>query len=84
MYELDIEKSVERLFTKLSKKDKKQLDIIDKKIQQILENPYHFKPLRGDMKGRRRVHVDSSFVLVYIIQGRIVRVLDYAHHDDIY
>ena len=55
-------------------------------IEQILENPTHFKPLRGDMHGARRVHVDSSFVLTYEIleEGKVVRILDFAHHDEIY
>ncbi|MFW6230743.1 MAG: type II toxin-antitoxin system mRNA interferase toxin, RelE/StbE family [Nanoarchaeota archaeon] len=84
MYDLEFEDAVEKVFAKLGKKDKKQLEIIDKKIGQILENPYHFKPLCGDMKGRRRVHIDSSFVLIYVIKDNVVRILDYAHHDDIY
>ena len=63
-----------------------QVEIIDKKVLQILENPHHFKPLRGDMHGARRVHIDKSFVLVYEIdeEKKTVIVLDYNHHDKIY
>ena len=85
-YTLQISEELERTFRKLAKKNKKQLLIIDKKVQQIVENPHHFKPLRGDMHGARRVHIDNSFVLTYEIdeQNKIVRLLDFAHHDDVY
>ena len=85
-YELEISEDLDKKFSKLRKKNKKQLEIIFKKVNQILENPYHFKPLRGDMHGARRVHIDKSFVLTYEIdeQRKIVRLLDYNHHDYIY
>jgi len=86
MYSLEIYEELDRKFIKLSKKNKKQLQIIHKKVQQILENPYHFKPLRGDLHGARRVHIDSCFVLTYEIDKsrKVVRLLDYDHHDFIY
>ena len=85
-YPLDISDNVNRKFNKLAKKDKKQLEIINKKINQIRENPSHFKPLRGDMKGARRVHIDKSFVLTYEVdeKKKVVRLLDYDHHDKVY
>ncbi len=46
-----------------------------------------FKPLKGEMKGARRVHLAKSFVLVYEIdekKNKIIRLLDYDHHDKIY
>jgi len=50
-----------------------------------LENPYHYKPLRGDMKGSRRVHI-GHFVLIYEIleEEKKVRFLDFDHHDNVY
>ena len=85
-YSLKVSEQLDKIFSKLAKKNKKQLEIIHKKIQQILENPYHFKPLRGDMHGARRVHIDTSFVLTYEIDevNKIVQLLDYDHHDNIY
>lgn len=72
-------------YKKLKKLHKSELRIIDKKIKQILKNPYHFKPLRGDMHGARRVHI-NPFVLVYEIleERKIVRILDYDHHNKVY
>ena len=85
-YNLQISGELDKIFGKLSKKNKKQLQIIQKKIQQIMENPYHFKPLRGDMHGARRVHIDKSFVLTYEIdeEKKLIRLLDFDHHDHIY
>jgi len=86
MYSLESKPDVDKIFFKLSKKNPKQMEIITKKIKQILENPYHFKPLRGDMHGARRVHIDKSFVLTYEIaeNKKIITLLDYDHHDNIY
>ena len=74
-----------KIFDKLAKKDKKQIETIYKKIKEILENPYHFKPLRGDMKGSRRVHF-GHFVMTYEIleKEKTIRFLDYDHHDNIF
>ena len=85
IYFLDIPAHLDKLFSKLAQRDKKKLEAINKKIKQILQNPAHFKPLRGGMKGERRVHIDS-FVLTYEIdeQKKVVRLLDYDHHDGIY
>ena len=85
-YTLDIPEKLDDTFFKISKKDKNQFEILTKKIQHILENPYQFKPLRGNMAGIRRVHVGKSFVLTYEIleNEKIVRLLDYEHHDKIY
>jgi YafQ family addiction module toxin component len=82
LYLLEIEEDVLRIFKKLSKKDKKQLEAITKKIQQILTDPYQFKPLKHPLEGLRRVHI-GSFVLIYeIIENpNKVRILKYTHHD---
>ena len=85
-YNLQISDDLDRVFSKLRKKNKKQLQIINKKIKRILDNPYHFKPLRGDMYGARRVHIDKSFVLTYEVdeEKKVVRLLDFDHHDHVY
>ena len=86
MYFLATKPDVDKIFSKLAKKNPKQLQVIFKKIEQIVENPYHFKPLKGDMHGARRVRIDKSFVLIYEIdeKNKVVRILDYDHHDKIY
>ncbi len=84
MYDLDVDIDCKKKFFKLARKNPKQLEIIDKKILEICSNPFHFKSLRGNMKGSYRVHIDTHFVLVYEIDGDIVRVLDFDHHNYIY
>ncbi|MCD6247811.1 MAG: type II toxin-antitoxin system mRNA interferase toxin, RelE/StbE family [Candidatus Diapherotrites archaeon] len=85
-YKLLVSAEVDKKFKKLGKKSKKRLQIINKKVQQILQNPYHFKPLKGDMKGARRVHIDKSFVLIYEVdeKKKVIKILDYDHHDRVY
>ena len=85
MYFLEVVKTVYKLFRKLEKKDPKQMKEINEKIQQILENPHQFKPLKYPMQHMRRVHI-GSFVLVYDIneQKKIVTVRRYEHHDEVY
>ncbi len=86
MYSHELKRHVDKAFGKLAKKDPKQLEIIVKKLEQILQNPYRFKSLKGKMKGLRRIHIDKSFVLVYSIdeKNRTVVLEDYDHHDNIY
>ncbi len=86
LYDLEISEEAEKKFLKLKKKNINQLRMINKKVLQIRESPYHFKPLRGDMQGARRVHIDKSFVLTYEIleKEKKVRILDYDHHDKVY
>lgn len=86
MYNLEARPHVEREFEKIKKKDKRRLDIISRKVDKILGNPYQFKPLKAPMQHLRRVHVDKSFVIIYTIEEprKTVIIEDYDHHDNIY
>ena len=81
MYSLEIEEEVLKVFKKLRKKDPEQLEAIKKKVDQILNNPQQFKPLRHPLEGLWRVHV-GSFVLIHEIrkESNTVRVLKYKNH----
>jgi len=85
MYSLEIDPLLERKLRKLAKKDPGRLRALDRKVEQILEDPSVFKPLRGVLHGRYRVHV-GPFVLVYeILEDRnVVKLLGFEHHDDAY
>lgn len=85
MYNLEIEEEVLKAFKKLRKKDAKQLEAIKKKIEQILNDPLQFKPLRHPLEGLWRVHV-GPFVLIYEVckETNTVRLLKYKHHDEAY
>ena len=83
IYELKFSREFKRIFAKLHKKNRKQSEIILKKIREIKVNPTHYKPLSNELKGHWRVHFDP-FVLVYEIVGNVIVITDYGHHDIIY
>jgi len=84
-YTLDVSEKLDKIFSKLGKKDKLQFEILTRKINEILENPKIGEPLTGNMAGQRSVHI-RNFVLVYEIleNEKIIRLLDYDHHDVVY
>ena len=86
MYSLSIKESLDKKFKKLAKKDKEMLRIIDRKVNDILANPYRFKPLRKPLQNKRRVHIAGSFVLIYSVneKEKVVTLFDFDHHDNIY
>ncbi len=86
VYELKRKKGLDKIFEKLAKKDIIALEAIQKKVKQIIQDPYRFKPLSNKMKNIRRVHIKIHFVLTYKIieEEKIVELLDYDHHDKIY
>lgn len=63
MYKLAVKESLDKKFKELQKKDKEMLRFINRKVKDILEDPYRFKPLRKPLQNKRRVHVGGSFVL---------------------
>jgi YafQ family addiction module toxin component len=85
-YRLAIKESLDKKLKKLGKEDKEMLRLIYRKVQEILEDPHRFKPLRRPMQNKRRVHIGGSFVLVYEIDEKIktVTLLDFDHHDNVY
>lgn len=86
MYKLRLRKNVESVFVKLVRKNAQRLSIIQKKLQQVLKNPYQFKPLKAPMQNFRRVHIDKSFVVIYRIdeENKAVELWKYDHHDNVY
>ncbi|MBL7178213.1 MAG: type II toxin-antitoxin system mRNA interferase toxin, RelE/StbE family [Desulfobacteraceae bacterium] len=86
MYKLAVKQSLDRKLKKLRKKDRELLVLIDKKVKEILRDPYRFKPLKKPLQNKRRVHVGGSFVLIYDIneEQNIVTLVDFDHHDNIY
>jgi mRNA interferase RelE/StbE len=86
MFKLAVKGSLDRKFKRLRTKDKEMLRLVEKKVKEILTEPYRFKPLRKPMQNKRRVHVGGPFVLVYEVDDRerLVTLLDFDHHDNIY
>ncbi len=68
---------------KAIKKDKLLLDRLDKKIDEILQNPEHYPVKKYELKGKRSAHI-GSFVIVFEIIGNDVVFLKFRHHDYVY
>jgi YafQ family addiction module toxin component len=85
MYALEAREHVDRIFKKLAKRNRNQMEIIAKKIEEILEGPHRFKPMHFPLGGTRRTHVGSFVILFSIDEQRKTVVLeDYEHHDRVY
>lgn len=85
MYVIEVSELADRKFFKIAKKNKVLFEAITKKIEELKINPEHFKPLRGQMKGERRIHF-GHFVMTFEIDYSrgVVRILDFDNHDKIY
>jgi mRNA interferase RelE/StbE/toxin YoeB len=85
-YSLKIDRKLAGKFKKLERKDKKQLDEINRKVEQILENPHHFEHVEEVKHNLHRVHIDNSFVLIYSVDDdkNLVTLHEYDHHDRVY
>lgn len=87
MYSLGIKEEADKIFFKLSKKNKKQIETINKKIEKIRLNPLHeYKFLHKPLQNFNRVHIDTNFVLIFQIHHnkKTVEIHYFDHHDLIY
>jgi YafQ family addiction module toxin component len=86
MYTIKTSSRIDKIFLKLCKKNPKQMEIISKKVEEIVKNPQRYKNLRAPMEVCKGVHIDTHFVLVFSIDEKSKTVIleDYGHHDNIY
>ncbi len=88
MRDFSIEDNLEKELKKLSKKDRVLYEAVMRKIEEILScsDVNHYKNLRSPLQRYKRVHVKSSFVLLfeYVENGDRVIFCDLDHHDYIY
>ena len=90
MFEFDLSDELKLILRKLSKKDPKKVEIINKKIKEIIHSDYqsidHYKNLRHDMKHLKRVHIDKHFVLIFSAnkEKNFILFIDFDHHDTVY
>jgi len=84
--EYEIHPDLDKILSKLSKKDKVQFEVLLKKIDQIIESPDpdHYKNLRSTLQRYKRVHIYSSFILIFRIEQNKIVFRYYGHHDGIY
>jgi len=81
----EIHPDLDRVLSKLSKKDKLQFEKILKKIDDIVHsgNIDHYKNLKKPLQEYKRVHI-GHFVLLFGFKGDTIIFRHYAHHDKIY
>jgi YafQ family addiction module toxin component len=86
MYAYEISPSLQKILNKLFKKDKRTYEIVMSKIEKILQNPQHYKPLKYDLAGERRVHIMKNFVLKFEVHElmQTVKFIFFGHHDKAY
>lgn len=85
MYGVEVREHVDRTFKKLANKDSKQMEAVAKKVQEMSQGPYAYKPLRFPLAGMRRVHIGSYVLIFSIDEARKTVILeDYEHHDRAY
>ncbi len=82
MYSLDIRPDLEKKLQKVYKKNRKQYEIILKKVSEIVENPQHYKNLRAPLQHWKEVHIDTHFVLTFSVDEntKTVTLEDFDHH----
>ncbi len=85
-YKFEIKPKLEKKLKKIKNKDYAMFKTVRDKVGDIIRNPYHYKPLKYDLKGLRRVHIGKSHVLIFEIDepSKTIRFLDLGHHDEIY
>ena len=86
MYNLEIKPSCQKDIEKLCKKNPLLRKILENKMREILQNPQHYKPLKYDLAGERRVHIMKNLVLKFEIHEsrQAVEFSFFGHHDEAY
>jgi len=88
MYEIEVSDTLERILDKLLRKDKVLYEAVVNKFVEIAASVDldHYKNLKHPMNAYKRVHVGSSFVLIFKVDHNRHLILfhNLRHHDDIY
>jgi YafQ family addiction module toxin component len=72
-----------KIAKKLKEKDPELLKRLQSKVEEIIKQPEHYKPLRGQMKGLRRAHV-GKFVIIFKVEEDTVKFVTFKHHNHAY
>lgn len=71
----------EKVLRSLKRKNPDLVRAFAQRLPRVAGNPELGKPLRHSLQNYRRVHIEGSFVLLYEIRGREVRLIDLDRHD---
>ena len=82
----EIHPALDKLLSKLAKRDKFHGALVLKKIDEIAQGQDidHYRNLRAPLQRYKRVHVYSSFVLLFRLEKDTIIFRTYDHHDEIY
>ena len=87
VYDFYVSEHLEKILSKLSKKDKNLYEQILKKIDEVIHcsDVDHYKNLRYNMKDSKRAHI-GHFILIFHHnkEKNLVFFDDFDHHDNIY
>ena len=87
MHKFRIEEELERILSKLQKKNKDLYEQVKKKINEVITDNdiEHYKNLRYDLKDFKRVQVGHHIlVFKYEKQKDLVSFVYFDHHDNVY
>ena len=90
MFDFNLTDELKIIIRKLVKKDKKKVEIINKKIREIInsneDSINHYKNLNHDLSNYKRVHIDKNFVLIFKvdIKNNFILFVDLDHNDNVY
>ncbi len=81
----EIHPDLDKILSKLSKKDNAQFEKILKKIDEIISlcNIDHYKNLKNPLQDYKRVQI-GHFVLLFKLEGDMIIFRYYDHHDKVY
>lgn len=82
-YDLLFSPYFEKQMKKIKLKDNVLFNRIIAKLDELIDNPEHYKPLKNIMKGYRRIHFDP-FVILFCIEGNKIIIHSLKHHDEAY
>ena len=85
-YAIEIKPSCKESITKSCKKNPVLKKALENRMNEVVGNPQHYKPLRYDLAGERRVHILKSFVLKFEVNERekTLVFIAFEHHDNAY
>ena len=90
LFDFDLSDELKIKIRKILKKDKEKVEIINKKIKEVVNNDSNsierYKNLRHELKNFKRVHIDKHFVLIFKVdkEKNFILFEDFDHHDKIY
>ena len=84
-YDLIFDSKVEKFLKKLAKKDKQKVQMLLDAIKEIPKDPYNSKPLKGLLKGNRRLKKDPYRIIFRINKdSNEIRILEVERRSKAY